>query len=293
MGEATYEKQKFLKRFWLSQTLGDVLFKSKGTIDPGGGLDPVDVSRYLYTYGIFTKFLTTAYTKFDPNYVRSVLSAMRIFNPESSSEAQTSDIYLNFESEWFDRSMDKKLSACFAQYLADETDQENWEIGDDPYDYVDWDAVYLGDSLFARIETSYGNNLDAIWKAYFDTEYAPLENYNMTQEETPDITITDHAETNTNMETSGDSDASVYGFNSATAVPASEGSSSQTTTGDKDDNYTDATHTETGTRTLTRSGNIGVTTSQQMLQAEIELRKFDFMEQIYAYFDKVMVRSVY
>ena len=48
-----------------------------------------------------------------------------------------------------------------------------------------------------------------------------------------------------------------------------------------------------GSHTLTRSGNIGVTTSQQMLQAELDLRVYDFYGSIFADVDKILCESVY
>lgn len=46
-------------------------------------------------------------------------------------------------------------------------------------------------------------------------------------------------------------------------------------------------------RTLTRHGNIGVTTSQQMLQSEIELRQWNFYDQVFRDLDSVLVCPVY
>lgn len=46
-------------------------------------------------------------------------------------------------------------------------------------------------------------------------------------------------------------------------------------------------------RTLTRKGNIGVTTSQQMLQSEIELRKTDFYKIVYEDIDNILTLKIY
>lgn len=50
---------------------------------------------------------------------------------------------------------------------------------------------------------------------------------------------------------------------------------------------------DSGTRTLTRSGNIGVTTSQQMAQSEIDLWQWNFVESIYKDVDSVLTLSIY
>ena len=123
-------------------------------------------------------------------------------------------------------------------------------------------------------------------------------------------------------------DKGVYGFNSATSQASDElsviGSDTQTNNlshsetnnanTDNDTTYSDteettrtlsnsSTHTNNLTdtndldksieRTLTRSGNIGVTTSQQMLESEIELRKWNFFERVYNDIDYVLCLSIY
>lgn len=57
----------------------------------------------------------------------------------------------------------------------------------------------------------------------------------------------------------------------------------------------DGTHTENGTqnRTLTRHGNIGVTTSQQMLNSEIELWQWDFFSGVFKDIDKILTIQTY
>ena len=57
----------------------------------------------------------------------------------------------------------------------------------------------------------------------------------------------------------------------------------------------DGTHTENGSqdRTLTRHGNIGVTTSQQMLNSEIELWQWDFFNGVFKDIDKILTIQTY
>lgn len=122
---------------------------------------------------------------------------------------------------------------------------------------------------------------DKIYSA-INTNYKPLENYDMTQTETPDITHTKNVKINTKVQND------VYGFNSSNPVP-----SSQTTTDGASLNN-EETNKETGTRGLTRHGNIGVTTSQQMLLAEIDLRsKFNFTNHLYDDVDTMLCLLVY
>lgn len=46
-------------------------------------------------------------------------------------------------------------------------------------------------------------------------------------------------------------------------------------------------------RTLTRSGNIGVTSSQQLLESEIRLRKWLFYQEVFKDLDNVLTLSIY
>lgn len=114
----------------------------------------------------------------------------------------------------------------------------------------------LGDMIISK----FANSWNRIYSALVETQYKPLENYDMEQTETPDIT---HKK---NIKQSITTSNDVYGFNSVSKVPQSESNIS----GDKLDNEEEST--ETGTRGLTRHGNIGVTTSQQMLISELDLR---------------------
>lgn len=105
----------------------------------------------------------------------------------------------------------------------------------------------------------------ANWAKQWETmlfEYNPIENYHMVENMTDDETVKDYDHTI-------NADSSTYGFNSSNPVPTGEGSN--TTTG---------TDTETRNYELTRSGNIGVTTSQQMIESERNLWVWNFFEKV-------------
>lgn len=160
--------------------------------------------------------------------------------------------------------------------------------------------------------TRYGVQWGKLYKVLF-AEYNPIENYSMTEEETPDITRTEtpditrdktiSAKSDFTVTTNSDTATDVYGFNSASPVPQGEsnGNSTVTTQGDADKNVTTENETETGTRTeretgkrtLTRSGNIGVTTSQQMLESEIKLWEWNFYETVFKDVDTVLTVPKY
>ena len=136
----------------------------------------------------------------------------------------------------------------------------------------------------ASLVSRFGANWKSIYDAYFLESYNPLENYSMEEKETPDLV--DTTDINTRTELKNSSKTKVYGFNSETAV--NDGETEVETTGDKDKNETTSKTTRKGTRTLTRSGNIGVTTSQQMLQSELDLRKYDFWEMVFCDIDRLL-----
>lgn len=71
----------------------------------------------------------------------------------------------------------------------------------------------------------------------------------------------------------------------------------QNTGGGSDTRIDDLNEQRTGTNTtehnLTRSGNIGVTTSQQMIESEIELRKKHFFDFVFRDIDRVLTIPIY
>lgn len=147
------------------------------------------------------------------------------------------------------------------------------------------------------------------WTALWDVanaEYDPIENYRMEEHEetvptgtestTDAMTGTDTTRTQgtaANNETAN----SVYGFNSSNPVPASVSSqksdfSAGTTFGHTNTETKTFTNRK-DTRDLTRSGNIGVTTSQQMLQSSIELARWNFWLQVFEDLDATFCLDCY
>ena len=135
--------------------------------------------------------------------------------------------------------------------------------------------------FWAYFEARFGSNLLKTAQAYFQKEYDPLENYNGEE------TYSRDTATNTNMTTSGSSSVNIDGFNSDESSPQTDGESSSTTSGDAEDN---TFHEEI---TRNRHGNLGVTTSQQMLQSELDLRRYDFTEYFYSLWDKILLSAIY
>lgn len=109
------------------------------------------------------------------------------------------------------------------------------------------------------------DNFAKLWQG-FTAEYNPIENYDRHEDstETPNIT---HTLTNTGKDSSTN-EADVQGYNATDYTPNSRSISSGTSS-------TNGTEKESGTRTFTSRihGNIGVTTSAQMLEGELALRR--------------------
>lgn len=155
-------------------------------------------------------------------------------------------------------------------------------------------------TLNSRIAKIIYNRFAEKWKHIYDalmTEYNPLENYSMVEERTPDLTFEDTENVNTEVTTERETSAEnkYKGFNATdpVLVNKTDGDETTTTTGASADNETHKITTHTGTETLTRSGNIGVTTSQQMLESEFKVRQYDFYKMMYNDIDSVLCLSIY
>lgn len=152
----------------------------------------------------------------------------------------------------------------------------------------------------------FGIQWTRLWATMKPVDYDPLTNYNMTEDETgkrtdtrtPNLTNshtgTDTYEGNSHV----NNQSNLWGFNSDTSVPAdmSDGDTTVNTT-----NTRDLTDTETGTdttagentRKLTRTGNIGTNTFQNLLQQERNLWMYNFFEQIFKDVDSVLTIPIY
>ena len=76
--------------------------------------------------------------------------------------------------------------------------------------------------------------------------------------------------------------AKIFGANSVTGAPSNSSETESSTE-----------MSDTMKRNLSRSGNIGVVSSQQMIQSEIDLRKNNFAEMIFEDLDKLFTLSVF
>ena len=158
------------------------------------------------------------------------------------------------------------------------------------------DAETLPSDQYAIVAGVVWANYGDKWTRIYDTltaEYAPLENYNMIENyegsHTDDSTSRDTASPADN-EIVSTTNADIYGYNSSSPSPADKSTTTTTQEVDKTNKYDN----ESGdTHELTRHGNIGVTTSQQMAESEIALRQYNFFEGVYKDIDKILALPIY
>lgn len=135
---------------------------------------------------------------------------------------------------------------------------------------------------------------------------------------TPNITRKGTGTVKDDGTTSGNTQNNLWGFNSPTSVPSDmsdvTGTNENTTTRDLTENETgtdttdktntdtyNRSYTETGTdttagtssRKLTRKGNIGTNTFQNLLQQERNLWVYDFFEQVFKDVDSILTIPIY
>lgn len=222
----------------------------------------------IFTYG---------YISDSDNYtVFRMLSA-----EEMMSDIITDDNYSDIDLEYFIGTSGDKFISPLLEKLMEDLNGDIYEV-----------SKQLEKIIFRRFGDKWKRLHDALIQ-----EYNPLENYSMEEIRTPDLTTDETSNTKTDITVERDSEASnsYKGFNATepSLVSKSEGDETTTTEGTKADNEVSKKTEETGTETTTRSGNIGVTTSQQMLESEFKVRQYDFYKQIYSDVDSVLCLSIY
>lgn len=165
--------------------------------------------------------------------------------------------------------------------------------------------VYSKPELLQSLISTWSKSMAYRWEHLFKTttlEYEPIENYDRkeewtdTTEHTEDVTSKDTSETNGYSDSSGERVDKVAGFEAGALVDKSQSNDSGNTT-TTTRGTVDSTNNTTGTTTYTRTGrahgNIGVTTSQQMLQSERDVSNFSFYETVAADFKERFCIMIY
>ncbi|MBO7696342.1 MAG: hypothetical protein J6T10_27205 [Methanobrevibacter sp.] len=163
-----------------------------------------------------------------------------------------------------------------------------YKIFKDSTDSYELLSEKIASILYNRFSTKWNKIYNALL-----TEYNPLENYSMEEVRTPDLTIKENEKSKIDTKRETTASNSYKGFNAKdpALINKTDGEEDVSTSGSNLDNEKSTTHT--GTETLTRAGNIGVTTSQQMLESEFKVRQYDFYKMIYADIDSILCLSIY
>ena len=226
-----------------------------------------------------TLTLNSVYPEWVTKGIFSYLNALEVPWKNDVSGNQLDIIYHG------SRSGNKIIGSLIENYLDNNTVSDNNKI-------IIAQAIY----------TIYIKNWNALYKT-LSLEYNPIENYSMTETENVQDTHKGTVESNGNntdtyTETTLVNDISnnqLWGFNSTDSV----NSDKQTGDTTRDvESTVDSTHKNTdretkditSDRTLKRSGNIGVTTSQQ---SERQLWLWNFFESVFSDIDKILVLKIY
>ena len=157
---------------------------------------------------------------------------------------------------YLEHSGDKSISLLYDRYLGLEKDE-----------IINSAISHLAENIVIRFKSKWTKEYEAL----VSSTYNPLHNYDMEEE------------THRNVNISNESYNNVFGYNtvSENGVPSEKGGTS--TTGDADDNY----------ESHERRGNIGVTTTQKLIEEELELRKHNFYDMIMNDIDTSLCNPIY
>ena len=144
------------------------------------------------------------------------------------------------------------------------------------YEKLEENITSINVDLADIIKMKYLYNWNKLAEAMF-SDYNPIENYSMVENKETDFTEQTTDNTSTTQKYNG--------FNADEMKDVSEsvidGDITKTDTGSKAKNE------------LTRKGNIGVTTSQQMIESEYKLRKKNLLDVIYRDIDSILFIDYY
>ena len=171
-----------------------------------------------------------------------------------------------------------------------------------PIDLTDPDSYNAAEARLISVITMFTKANDYKYKTLLRSitqEYDPIENYSMIETGNDTLKhkpegLTDTVTTTGSDSTSGTTTNKVSPYDTDATTTAGEatsnGSSSSTVTAETivRNGYDDTT-----SHSLTRKGNIGVTTSQQMLQSERDIAMFSIIEEYFRELNKNILISLW
>lgn len=187
------------------------------------------------------------------------------------------DISINLDSDYNIGHSGKKITSPLVDFFID---SETGKI----------DATSM--ALLANIVyTKYGVKWSRQWETMF-FEYDPISNYDMTEIMEDDETVHEFGHEMAGTYTvDGTIENKKAGFNSSDYQKDTQNISENSGT---QSNAESGANTDTRNYKLTRTGNIGVTTSQQMIEAERNLWMWNFFDSVvYPDVDRVLTINMY
>ena len=176
-----------------------------------------------------------------------------MFNNDSNGQAVAVEYLLNRQDRYLSPLFERLLDHFTEEHLPDANEQ-------------------IVNILVNKFLRGWSKLADAVF-----AEYNPIDNYNMVENRKVDMeehTVTDNSETVTNK---------YSGFNAGeTMSPVSESETEGNIETTKTDSGSSANNE------LTRRGNIGVTTTQQMIESSYNLAKKNLLDRIYHDIDTIL-----
>ena len=155
-------------------------------------------------------------------------------------------------------------------------------------------VLYSSPPLLKSLIRVWSNVSQYTWKRLAGTltaEYNPIENYDRMEEWEDSSTNTSRYTNSTNNTSSGSTKEQVYGYNNLNTPADNSASNSSSTSADTSDST--GTGTSAGSRKGRAHGNIGVTTTQEMLESERRVATFNFYDAVIRDFKKRFLIWVY
>lgn len=160
--------------------------------------------------------------------------------------------------------------------------------------YGEMPVLYSSPPLLKSLIQVWSNVSQYTWNrlaATLTAEYNPIENYDR-MEEWQDSSINNSRYTNsTNNTSNGSTKEQVYGYNNLSTPADNSASTSTSTSADTSDSAGNTTIA--GSRKGREHGNIGVTTTQEMLESERRVAMFNFYDAVIRDFQKRFLIWVY
>lgn len=187
----------------------------------------------------------------------------------------TTDFLQSADNEYVYQHAGERLISNMILKIYDKIDKQ-LPLPHDENNVMEFLIIELGKVLYNKYMFDWSKLHNAMF-----ADYNPIQNYDSTEE------ITRSGDDKTSVNTDLKQTSKVSAFNSSVMQDNAEIDNS----GLASNNYS-KTDYNSKVKT-TRYGNIGVTTSQQMIESEIALRKQNFLEKVMIDIDNIWVSNLY